>query len=91
MRVAAMRNSLEASGRLLAKQENFPELEPQDLYDRWVKDLSSRRLGRAELSALARGLNLSVSPKTPPVTEVITQVESCLSGSKLEPDVADLV
>ena len=91
MRVAATCNILEASGKYPGKQENFPELVPQDLCERWVKDLSSIRLGKAELSILARGLNFSVSPKTLLVTEVITQVEPFLSGSKLETDVADLV
>ena len=53
----------------LSKQEKFPELVPQALCERWVKDLSSRRLGRAELSVLARGLNFSVSLKTLPMSE----------------------
>ena len=40
---------------------------------------------------LARGLTFSVPPKTLPVAEFVAQVESCLSGPKLEADVTDLV
>ena len=91
MRVAATHNILAASGKRLVEQQSAPKLVPQALCERWVKDLSSRRLGRAELSVLARDLNFSMSPKTLPAAEFVAQVESCLSGSKLEADVADLV
>ena len=47
--------------------------------------------GKSRIIRIGDSLNFSVSLKTLPVTELITQVDSCLSGSKLEPDVADLV
>ena len=51
-------------------------------------DLTSRKLGRADMSVLACGLNFSVTPKKVPVAEIETHVESCLNSAKLEPDVA---
>ena len=64
---------------------------PEEICKRWVTDLTSRKLGRAEMSVLTRGLNFSVTPKEVPVAEIVTHVESCLTSAKLEPDVADAV
>ena len=64
---------------------------PEEICKRWVTDLTSWKLGRAEMLVLVHGLNFSVRPKEVPVAERVTHVVSCLTSAKLEHDVADAV
>ena len=47
---------------------------------RWVLNISSKPLSDTETSALQKGLNFAVAPKTVPTAEIVAKVEGSITG-----------
>ncbi|XP_072025298.1 uncharacterized protein [Amphiura filiformis] len=88
---------VEKFGRLAAvsradKDRNWRQKESlidPNIKDRWVRNLSHRKLSVSEQSLLEKGLNFAVASKRIQVTDIITATESAIRGASIGPDKAE--
>jgi len=64
--------------KLLREKQSSVSPTPFADKTKWVINLSSRTLNKAEVSLLRKGLNFTVTPTSIPATEIITKIESAV-------------